>query len=196
MKLALFVDVHNLFYSVKLHLQGKIDYAKLLRMVVDSRDLVCANAYVLRHPDIDQRGFLAALELAGFSVKANAPSDARPTLSDPSHYGRMFVDIGEVGRKADIICVGTGNFVFAPLLKGFNYYGKQTEVVGVKRAIHHDLAAAADKIIEIDKNCLLSGVSSAVSDQRPKPAEKSRPVVLGLGSTAAGKVDTSALPQD
>lgn len=206
MKLALFVDVHNLFYSVKLHLQGKVDYAKLLRMVADSRDLVCANAYVLRHPDIDQSGFLAALELAGFSVRANSPSDARPTLSDPSHYGRMFVDIGEVGRKADVICVGTGNFVFAPLLKGFSSYGKQTEVVGVKQAIHHDLASAADRVIEINKDCLLNGFSLPAqpprtgvvgqSKQRPKskPIEELRPT--GLGSTAAGQVDRSALPQE
>lgn len=246
MKLAVFLDVHNLFYSVKLHLQGKIDYAKLLRMVVGSRDLICANAYVLSHPEIDQRGFLAALELSGYVVRSNdiggilmlksmkptlatlgkdlekngkelaklavgqpgletvrqslvknskelerlvklnesLAAKIKPTLSDPSHYGRMFCDIGDVGRKADVICVGTSNFVFSHLLRGFRGSGKQVEILGVRKAIHKDLAKVTDRIIEIDRDCLMGNSSIFTS------------VRSSLGSTALGKVDRSALPKD
>lgn len=248
MKIAVFVDVHNLFYLVKLHLQGKIDYAKLLRVVVGSRDLISANAYVLSHPAIDQSGFLAALEISGYVVRSNDvtsieminsmkpalelvgndlersgkelaklasshPAVAletvrksldnnskelerlvklneatslkiKPTLSDPSHYGRMFCDIGDIGRKADVICVGTSNFVFSHLLRGFRSCGKQIEILGIRKAIHRDLAKVTDRIIEIDRDCLMSN-SSIFSSVRPS-----------LGSTESGKIDRAALPKD
>ena len=68
-RVAIFVDVQNMFYSAKTLHQSKIDYRKLLEEILKGRQLVRATAYVVQKADVDQSAFLEALRRSGYEVK-------------------------------------------------------------------------------------------------------------------------------
>ena len=67
--IALFVDVQNIYYTVREGHGCHFNYAELWRQLSGEGEIVVANAYAIERNDAKQRGFQQILRDIGFEVK-------------------------------------------------------------------------------------------------------------------------------
>ena len=68
-RVAVFVDVQNMYYSAKNLYGTKVDFGKVLNSAVAGRKLVRAFAYVIRADVGAEKDFFGALQKIGYEVK-------------------------------------------------------------------------------------------------------------------------------
>ena len=69
-RVAVLVDIQNLYYSAKNLYKSRVNFKNLLKLVVHKRLLVRAIAYVIKaDPNEKENEFFDALNSAGFEVK-------------------------------------------------------------------------------------------------------------------------------
>jgi uncharacterized LabA/DUF88 family protein len=153
-RIAIFVDVQNMFYSAKTLHQSKVDYRKLLEAVVAGRKLVRATAYVVQKADVDQSSFLEALRRSGFEVREKELT----IRDDGSCKGDWKVEIAldavSMEPKLDCVCLVTGDGDFAPLADTLAQRGCRVEVVSFEQSTSNDLLRASHQFIPIDQDML------------------------------------------
>jgi uncharacterized LabA/DUF88 family protein len=155
-KVALFVDVQNIYYTTKQAYQRHFDYQRFWQQATANRQVVAAIAYAIDKGDSKQRGFQQILRHIGFEVKLK-PYIQR---SDGSAKGDWDVgitlDVMELAAQVDIITLLSGDGDFDLLLsKAKQCYGVSAEVYGVPALTAPSLINAAQRFIAIDDKLLL-----------------------------------------
>lgn len=155
-KVAIFVDVQNVYYTVRDAYKRNFDYNKFWTAATSGREVVKAFAYAIDKNDKKQREFQNILRAIGFEVKLK-PFIQR---SDGSAKGDWDVGITldaiEQAEQADIIVLVSGDGDFDLLAdKIRNVHGKKVEVYGVPQLTAASLMGAASEFIPIDKKLLL-----------------------------------------
>jgi uncharacterized LabA/DUF88 family protein len=68
-RVAVLVDVQNVFYAARDQFNGKLDFAKLLNRAVGKRALIRAVAYCVTCPGTDPEKFHNSLKMHGYEIK-------------------------------------------------------------------------------------------------------------------------------
>ena len=155
-KVAIFVDVQNIYYTTRQSYQRHFNYNAFWAQATTNREVVAAFAYAIDKGDSKQLGFQQILRNIGFEVKLK-PYIQR---SDGSAKGDWDVgitlDIIEYAAKSDVIILLSGDGDFDLLLnKVRSNYDAITEVYGVPALTAPSLINAADRFIAIDDKLLL-----------------------------------------
>jgi uncharacterized LabA/DUF88 family protein len=155
-KVAIFVDVQNIYYTTKQSYQKHFNYNAFWIQATHNRTLVGAFAYAIDKGDSKQLGFQQILRNIGFEVKLK-PYIQR---SDGSAKGDWDVgitlDVIEYATKADIIVLLSGDGDFDLLVdKTRSHYSAIVEVYGVPALTAPSLINAANRFIAIDNKLLL-----------------------------------------
>lgn len=155
-KVAIFVDVQNIYYTTKQSYQRHFNYNEFWTLATANREVVTAVAYAIDKGDSKQLGFQQILRNIGFEVKLK-PYIQR---SDGSAKGDWDVgitlDVIEYAAKSDVVVLLSGDGDFDLLLnKVRNSYPLTTEVYGVPLLTAPSLIKAADRFIAIDDKLLL-----------------------------------------
>lgn len=155
-KVALFVDVQNIYYTCKQSYRRHFNYAAFWAQATADRDVVAAFAYAIDKGDSKQQGFQKILRNIGFEVKLK-PYIQR---SDGSAKGDWDVGITldaiDYAAKADVLILLSGDGDFNLLLdKARSVYGVSTEVYGVPALTAPSLIKSAARFIAIDDKLLL-----------------------------------------
>ncbi|MDW0361706.1 NYN domain-containing protein [Halomonas venusta] len=155
-KVAIFVDIQNVYYTVREAYAKNFDYNKFWAQVTADRDVVAAFCYAIDRGDQKQREFQNILKAIGFNVKLK-PFIQR---SDGSAKGDWDVGIAldamEYAEQADIIVLVSGDGDFDLLVNKIRVkYGKKVEVYGVPQLTAAALINAASEFIAIDRSLLL-----------------------------------------
>jgi uncharacterized LabA/DUF88 family protein len=155
-KVAIFVDVQNIYYTTKQSYQKHFNYNAFWTQATHNRTLVGAFAYAIDKGDSKQLGFQQILRNIGFEVKLK-PYIQR---SDGSAKGDWDVgitlDVIEYATKADIIVLLSGDGDFDLLVdKTRSHYSAIVEVYGVPALTAPSLINAANRFIAIDNKLLL-----------------------------------------
>ncbi|MCH2191014.1 MAG: NYN domain-containing protein [Gammaproteobacteria bacterium] len=155
-RVAIFVDVQNIYYTTKQAFGRSFDYRKLWEDVSFLGEIVHANAYAIESKHIGQQNFQSALRAIGFKVKLK-PFIQR---SDGSAKGDWDVgitlDVIDIAPSVDIVVLLSGDGDFAMLIeKVKNDYGAASHVYGVKSLTAKALMDAADRFTPIDTQLLL-----------------------------------------
>jgi uncharacterized LabA/DUF88 family protein len=155
-KVAIFVDVQNIYYTTKQSYQKHFNYNAFWTQATHNRTLVGAFAYAIDKGDSKQLGFQQILRNIGFEVKLK-PYIQR---SDGSAKGDWDVgitlDVIEYATKADIIVLLSGDGDFDLLVdKTRSNYSAIVEVYGVPALTAPSLINAANRFIAIDNKLLL-----------------------------------------
>lgn len=154
-KIAIFVDVQNIYYTTRDTYGKQFNYRRLWQHISHQGDIVVANAYAIQRSDDQQHKFQNALKHIGFNVKLK-PFIQR---SDGSAKGDwdvgIAIDVMEAAMTVDkvILLSGDGDFDLL-LLKIKEKYNVETEVYGVPALTASSLINAADVFNEIDLNLL------------------------------------------
>ncbi|MFU8789367.1 MAG: NYN domain-containing protein [Methylobacter sp.] len=155
-KVAIFVDVQNIYYTTKQSYQRHFNYAAFWAQATANRDVVAAFAYAIDKGDSKQQGFQQILRNIGFEVKLK-PYIQR---SDGSAKGDWDVGITldaiDIAAKVDTLILLSGDGDFDRLLdKARTVYGVTTEVYGVPALTAPSLIKSANRFIAIDDKLLL-----------------------------------------
>jgi len=155
-KLAIFVDVQNVYYTVKQIYGSNFDYNKFWSQATEGREVIKAVAYAINKGDKRQQEFQNILRSIGFEVKL------RPFIqrADGSAKGDwdvgITIDVMDFANGADVIVLVTGDGDFDLLATRVRSEGgKRVEVYGVARLTANSLIDAASEFIAIDTPLLL-----------------------------------------
>ena len=154
-RVGVFVDVQNMFYAAKDRYGGRVDYIKLLDLIVGPRYLIGAYAYIVQIPEIDQAAFLSLLEHNGYTIKSK---DLR-LRGDGSAKGDwdvgIAVDVVSMLGSLDVVILASGDGDFCPLAELIKQQNKRVEVVAFEHNTSMDLQQIADQFYPIGDELLI-----------------------------------------
>jgi uncharacterized LabA/DUF88 family protein len=153
-RVAVLVDVQNLYYSAKNLYQARISFKNLLDLAVSGRTLVRAIAYVI-HADMGTKemNFFDALNEAGFEVKEKDLQIFLDGVKKGDWDLGIAMDAIRLGHKVDSIVLVSGDGDFKPVV---NYLqqslGCLVEVVAFRATANNALIELADDFVDIEKH--------------------------------------------
>lgn len=196
-RLAIFIDVQNMFYSAKLLHQSKVDYGRLLREITGTRHLVRAIAYIVQKPDVNQAGFHEALSRFGYELKIKElkirpdPEGRSSSTAKGSWEVGMTIDALMMAPKIDTAALVTGDGDYVPLAEALRMHGVRVEIVSFERSTAAELIRAADQYVPIQEAWIFK---EKKFENLPLPGAASPHGVLG--PTAPGQTVFEGLPRD
>lgn len=154
-RVAIFVDVQNIYYTVKQKYQCHFDYTQFWSVATKARTVVNAYAYAIDKGDAQQKEFQRILRTIGFQVKLK-PYISR---SDGSTKGDwdvgITIDVLDNAPRVDTVVLASGDGDFSILLEKIHQdYGIETEVYGVASLTSNSLIQSAQKFNAIDGRLL------------------------------------------
>jgi uncharacterized LabA/DUF88 family protein len=155
-KIALFVDVQNIYYTTRQAYGRQFNYRKLWEKISADGEIVSATAYAIHRNDDKQLKFQDALRHIGFTIKLK-PYIQR---SDGSAKGDwdvgIAIDMLDKAPDVDAVVLLSGDGDFDLLLEKIRTdTGASVEVYGVQELTANSLIKAADKFHPIGENLLL-----------------------------------------
>lgn len=155
-KIAIFVDVQNIYYTTRDAYGRQFNYRKLWQQISAQGDIISATAYATQRDDDQQIRFHDALKHIGFSLKLK-PYIQR---SDGSAKGDwdvgITIDVMETAKDVDTVILLSGDGDFDLLLKKIrNDYGVCADVYGVRALTARSLIDAASIYHPIGEGLLL-----------------------------------------
>ena len=155
-KIAVFVDVQNIYYTTKHRYQRNFDYNKFWTRITTNKEVVAATAYATTKGDKKQTEFQNILRAIGFEVKLK-PYISR---SDGSSKGDwdvgITIDILKCSKAVDTIILASGDGDFDLLLKEIRETNMtESEVFGVKDLTAQSLIKECTHFHEIGSDLLL-----------------------------------------
>ncbi|MGK0498830.1 MAG: uncharacterized LabA/DUF88 family protein [Oceanicoccus sp.] len=155
-RIAVFVDVQNIYYTTRHTYQRQFNYRKFWQSISQRGIISVANAYATHRGDDKQLKFQTALKHIGFNVKLK-PFIQR---SDGSAKGDwdvgICIDILETATKVDTVILLSGDGDFDLLLEKIKLkHQVNTEVYGVKQLTAKSLIDSANVFHPITEDFLL-----------------------------------------
>jgi uncharacterized LabA/DUF88 family protein len=123
-RVGVFVDVQNMYYSTKSLYESKLNYSHLLPFIANGRTIVVANAYVLTKAEIKTSDFINVLYENGFDVqkkfmefksRKNPANGVEVQVNTANWEIGIVIDMIKWAPKLDCIALvsGNGNYVDA-----------------------------------------------------------------------------------
>jgi len=155
-KIAIFVDVQNIYYTTRQAYGRQFNYRKLWQQISSEGEIVSATAYATRRSDDQQIKFQDALKHIGFTIKLK-PYIQR---SDGSAKGDwdvgITIDVMEKAKDVDAVILLSGDGDFDLLLEKIKKdYAVSAEVYGVPSLTANSLIDSASIYHPIKEDLLL-----------------------------------------
>ena len=156
-KVAIFVDVQNIYYTSRQIFKRNFDYNAFWAKATKDRQVTKAFAYAIDRGDQKQYEFQNILRAIGFEVKLK-PFIQRADGSAKGDWDvGITIDAMEYSQDADVIVLVSGDGDFDLLVNKLRLEkGKTVEVYGVSKLTANSLVQAASDFISIDSDLLLS----------------------------------------
>jgi uncharacterized LabA/DUF88 family protein len=156
-RLGIFLDVQNIYYTVRDGFSGQFDYNYFWKKVItENINLVSAYAYAIDRGDQKQVQFQNILRGIGFKVKLK-PYISR---SDGSAKGDwdvgITIDMLENSDSVDRFILLSGDGDMSMLVDKLISKGKKVDVYGVPSLTADSLKKSATNFISIDKSYLIN----------------------------------------
>jgi len=155
-KIAIFVDVQNIYYAIRQTYGRQFNYRKLIERISAEGEIVSATAYAIHRDDEKQLKSQNALKQMAFTVILK-PYIQR---SDGSAKGDwdvgIAIDVLEAAKDVDTVVLLSGDGDFDLLLEKIKKeHAISTEVYGVPALSANSLIEAASIYHPIDEDLLV-----------------------------------------
>lgn len=157
-RLGIFIDNQNVYYSAKMHYGRKIDYQKLLELIVRDRHLVKAVCYIVQKPEVSQEKFINILKGYGYTVRTRDLIQRADGSAKGNWDIGIAVDVITMVEKnnLDIVSLVTCDGDFVDLIKLLLANRMRVEVVGFPMNTAMDLKKTADEYYYITEELMVS----------------------------------------
>ena len=150
-RVAVLVDVQNLYYSAKNLYGQKINFKNLLNVAVQGRVLTRAIAYVINAQPGEDNEFFEAVNNAGFEVKEKPLQTFFGGAKKGDWDVGIAMDAVRLSSKVDSIVLISGDGDFRPVVSYVQSVGCLVEVIAFEKTANNDLMKEADDFINIDE---------------------------------------------
>jgi uncharacterized LabA/DUF88 family protein len=156
-RVAVFVDVQNIYYTARQAYSAHFDYNAFWRQVTADREVVKATAFAIDRDDEKQKQFQNILRGIGFEVKLK-PFIARADGSSKGDWDvGIALDAMDCAAHTDIVVLASGDGDFDVLVQRLRErHGIEVEVYGVPTLTADALKRAATRFVAIDERLLLN----------------------------------------
>lgn len=155
-KIAVFVDVQNIYYTTREAYGRQFDYRKFWQTIGADGEIVAATAYATDRGDAGQRKFQNALRQIGFDVKLKPFIQRRDGSAKGDWDVGITIDVLDAAAHVDNVVLLSGDGDFDILLgKIRGDFGVRTEVYGVPSLTARSLIDAAGTFHPITADLLL-----------------------------------------
>jgi len=156
-RVAIFVDVQNIYYTVRQAYVAQFDYDAFWRRVTDNREVIEATAFAIDRDDQQQRRFQEILRGIGFNVKLK-PYIRRADGSAKGDWDvGIVLDVLDAAPAVDRVVLASGDGDFDLLVQRLrNRHQLTVEVYGVPQLTARSLIDAATLFTPIADDLLLS----------------------------------------
>ncbi|MCK5830266.1 MAG: NYN domain-containing protein [Methylococcales bacterium] len=155
-KIAIFVDVQNIYYTTRQHFQKQFNYWAFWAKASANREVVHAYAYATNKGDAKQSGFQNTLRKIGFEVKLKPFIQRKDGSAKGDWDVGITLDVIEHAAAVDTIILLSGDGDFDLLLqKARLVHGVKAEIYGVTALTAPSLVNSADLFIPITDELLM-----------------------------------------
>jgi uncharacterized LabA/DUF88 family protein len=155
-RVAIFVDVQNIYYTTRQALNAHFDYNAFWRRVTANRQVVKATAFAIDRGDQKQRQFQNVLRGIGFEVKLK-PYISRADESAKGDWDvGITLDVLDVVDSVDVVVLASGDGDFDLLVHRLRErHAIDVEIYGVPQLTANALIRAATRFVPIDASLVL-----------------------------------------
>lgn len=155
-KIAIFVDVQNVYYTTRQAFKRNFDYNKFWQKTTSNRQVVKAIAYAVDRGDAKQKEFQNILRAIGFEVKLKPFIQRSDGTAKGDWDVGITIDALEYSKDADVVILVSGDGDFDLLVNKLKLDNdKRVEVYGVESLTALSLVNAASEFVSIDGALLL-----------------------------------------
>ena len=172
-RVAVFVDVQNMYYSAKNLHGGFVNFGQILLTAQAGRPLVRAFAYVVRADLEQEKNFFEALEKQGFEIRVKDLQIFPGGMKKGDWDVGITVDAVILSEKVDAVVLVTGDGDFVPLVEYLkNNKGCHVEVISFAKPPPARLIAASAEFPHLGSDLhrfLIQARSKSRGPNQPEP---------------------------
>lgn len=156
MKIAIFADVQNIYYTTKEMHGRSFNYKKLWAELSEEGEITHAFAYAIDRGIDSQIKFQDALRNIGFTVRLKPFIQRRDGSAKGDWDVGIAIDTMECAPEVDMVVLLSGDGDFAILLnKVRDKWNVKSRVYGVEFLTANGLINSADEYVNIDREMLM-----------------------------------------
>ncbi len=150
-RIAVFIDIQNLYYSAKNLYHAKVNFAEILKVAIAGRKLVRAFAYVVRTKSGDEKPFFEALESFGIEIRVKDLQEYADGLKKADWDVGITVDAIRISPGIDTVVLVSGDGDFLQLIEYLKNQGKRVEGISFGKTTSSKLKEILDDHVDLDK---------------------------------------------
>jgi len=155
-RIAIFVDVQNIYYTTRQVYGRQFNYRKLWQRISTEGEIISATAYATHRGDAKQLKFQNALKTIGFTVKLKPYIQRRDGSAKGDWDVGITIDIMEAAKDVETVILLSGDGDFDLLLEKIKKdFAVSTEVYGVPALTAKSLIDSASIYHRIEEDLLL-----------------------------------------
>ncbi len=151
-RVAVLIDVQNLYYSAKNLYQQKVNFGNILKTAVAGRRLIRAFAYVVATESHQEKPFFEALEKLGLETRVRNLQEYPGGLKKADWDVGITVDAIRISSTVDTIILVSGDGDFVQLVDYLQNQGQRVEGMSFGKTTSSRLKEVLDEHTNLDKN--------------------------------------------
>lgn len=189
-RIAIFIDVQNLYYSARALYGNKVNFSKIVETATAGRKLVRAIAYAVKAEMPEEQNFFDALEKAGIEVKTKELQTFVSGQKKADWDVGIAVDVLTMAPKVDAVVLCSGDGDFQILLHHAKSQGCRAEVISFGKSTSAKLIEESDDFVDMDNDSGSYLLGGRNNNNRPvikkvETAEKSESLEQPLTTKSA-----------
>lgn len=151
-RVAVFIDVQNLYHSAKNLYRARVNFREVLKTAISGRKIIRAFAYVVRTKTGEERPFFEALSKMGIEMRIKDLQEFYDGMKKADWDVGLVIDAVRMAPNVDVIVLVSGDGDFCPLVEYLKNQGKRVEVIAFGKTTSSRLREMADEFTDLDKN--------------------------------------------
>ncbi len=151
-RIAVFIDVQNLYHSAKNIYRAKVNFKEILKTAVSERNLIRTFAYVVKTKTGEEKTFFEALTKLGIETRVKDLQEFYGGQKKADWDVGLVIDAVRISPSLDGLVLVSGDGDFSPLVEYLKNQGKRVEVMAFGKSASHFLKDEADEFIDLGKS--------------------------------------------
>lgn len=148
-RVAVLIDVQNMYHSAKNIYHAKVNFAKILETAISDRKLIRAFAYVVKTKTGEEKPFFDALIKLGIETRVRELQEFYGGMKKADWDVGISVDAIKTAPGVDVIILVSGDGDFIQLVEYLKNQGKRVEVMAFGKSASLRLKEIADEFIDL-----------------------------------------------
>src|SRR3989338_8067162 len=148
-RVAVLIDVQNMYHSAKNIYHAKANFAKILETAISDRKLIRAFAYVVKTKTGEEKPFFDALINLGIETRVRDLQEFYGGMKKADWDVGISIDAVKTAPGVDVIVLVSGDGDFIQLVEYLKNQGKRVEVMAFGKSTSSHLREVCDEFIDL-----------------------------------------------